>query len=217
MTRMTRMTRACLAALTLAAVVALAGCSSDDAGHDMAGHDMGAVGASDSSGASASSAAFADADVAFASDMIPHHAQAVEMVRMLDGREVSPGLARLGARIEAAQQPEITTMSGWLRQWGKPVPDASGGMDGMGGMDHATSSGMPGMMTDAEMGALEKATGEAFEQMWISMMIRHHGGAVEMARVEVSDGSYGPAIALAEDIIASQSKEILTLRDLQRG
>lgn len=220
-TRTTRTTRrAGLAVLALTAALGLAACGSDDDGHAMAGHDGGAMGASDSPGASASSAAHTEADVAFASDMIPHHAQAVEMVRMLEGRDVSPDLARLAARIEAAQQPEITTMTGWLRQWGEPVPDASGDMGdmaGMAGMDHSTSSGMPGMMTDAEMGSLEKASGEAFEQLWISMMIRHHGGAVEMARVEVSDGSYAPAIALAKDIIESQSKEILTLRDLQRG
>jgi uncharacterized protein (DUF305 family) len=49
------------------------------------------------------------------------------------------------------------------------------------------------------------------------MMIKHHQGAVDMARTEQSDGQYQPAIDLAGQIIASQSKQIDTMRQLLRS
>ena len=67
-------------------------------------------------------APFNDADVTFAQQMIPHHQQAIEMARLADGRAADPEVKNLAAAIEKAQDPEIDTMKGWLKSWGKPLP-----------------------------------------------------------------------------------------------
>jgi uncharacterized protein (DUF305 family) len=73
---------------------------------------------------------------------------------------------------------------------------------------------MPGMMSDEDMTALEKATGAEFDQMFLTMMIEHHEGAIEMARTEQADGEYADAKALAEDIETAQTEEIQTMQGL---
>ncbi|MEU1051425.1 DUF305 domain-containing protein [Streptomyces sp. NPDC005876] len=140
------------------------------------------------------------ADVAFASGMIPHHRQAVEMAGLAPGRARSAEVRRLAAEIEKAQAPEIRTLSGWLTSWGEEVPAE-------GAMDHS-AHGMGGMMTDEEMSGLAHASGTAFDTAFLTMMIEHHRGAVAMARTERADGAYAPATGLAEEIITSQSAEI---------
>ncbi len=178
------------------------------------------------------SAEFNAADVDFASGMIPHHAQALVMVDMAEGRDISPETADLMERIEAAQAPEIEQMTGWLEDWDQPVPDL-GDMSGMGSgdmsdMDHSDMdmddmddmtgmTGMTGMMSAEDMADLEAAQGSAFEQMWLSMMIEHHEGAVEMAEVEVAEGEYDEAVALAEEIIEAQEAEIAEMEALLEG
>ena len=81
----------------------------------------------------------------------------------------------------------------------------------MGDMD------MPGMATEEEMGALGEASGGAFEEMWLQMMIEHHEGAIEMAEEEVADGEFPDAVALAEDIAQAQAAEIDQMEKLLGG
>ncbi|WP_300642681.1 DUF305 domain-containing protein [Nocardioides sp.] len=186
-----------------------------------------ACGGDDDTGTAAdipADAEFNQADVDFASQMIPHHAQALVMVDMADGRDVSPETADLMERIEAAQAPEIEQMTAWLEEWDQPVPDLGDmggtGSDDMSGMDHGDMDdmdGMSGMMSAEDMADLEAAEGSAFEQMWLSMMIEHHEGAVEMAEVEVAEGEYDEAVALAEEIIEAQEAEIAEMEALLEG
>ncbi|MCX6465142.1 MAG: DUF305 domain-containing protein [Pseudonocardiales bacterium] len=156
---------------------------------------------------------FTDADVAFAQGMIPHHRQAVEMAELVAGRTENPQVLDLAARIGAAQEPEIATMTAWLEEWGADVPAGSGGMSGMdhGAMDHG---GMAGMMTPEQMTALEQASGPAFDRLFLEMMIEHHRGAVEMARVELGQGADPDALALAQQIIDTQQAEITEMESL---
>ncbi|WP_148616309.1 DUF305 domain-containing protein [Nocardioides rubriscoriae] len=165
---------------------------------------------------------FNDADVSFATDMIPHHAQAIEMVTLTEGRTLDPEVAAIAEDIRAAQSPEVEQMVDWLTAWGEDVPETSldhanadhdmGDMgsdegdegDGMGAMD----PGMPGMMSDQQMTDLEDASDADFQDLWLSMMVEHHTGAITMARAEIDNGRYPAAISLAESIVASQQAEI---------
>lgn len=150
------------------------------------------------------------ADVRFAEDMIPHHRQAVEMAALVPSRSSDPAVIDLAARIQQAQDPEITTMAGWLRDWGVAVPEGSG----HGGMDHGS---MPGMMTHEQMVQLEAARGPEFDRMWLTMMIAHHEGAVQMAGTELAEGAYPDAKALAQQIIDAQQAEIEQMQALLNG
>ncbi|NEA98028.1 DUF305 domain-containing protein [Streptomyces sp. SID13726] len=147
-------------------------------------------------------------DVSFAQGMIPHHRQAVEMARLADGRASSSQVKDLAARVEKAQGPEIRTMSGWLKTWGEDVPSS------MAGMDHSAHSGMAGMMDDADMGKLEKVSGKDFDSLFLTMMVEHHEGAVEMATAEKAKGEYKDATAMADSIVTTQNAEISEMRKL---
>jgi uncharacterized protein (DUF305 family) len=146
-----------------------------------------------------------DQDVMFARMMIPHHRQAVEMARLAEGRAADARVARLARRIEAAQAPEIRTMSGWLTAWGEPVPGESPAP-----AHHA----MPGMMSPEDMRRLAGLSGRAFDRAFLTMMIRHHEGAVAMARDELRTGVYEPARRMATAIVSSQSAEIREMKGL---
>jgi len=162
------------------------------------------------------------ADVAFASDMVQHHAQALTMVDLTAGRDLDPEVQELADGIRDAQVPEIETMVDWLTEWDEEIPatvrdhanaDEDHGM-GHGDMDTGMDGDMPGMMSAEDMTALEQAPDAQFEDLWLEMMIEHHEGAVEMARTEQTDGEYAAAIDLAEQIVESQSSEIEQMRAL---
>lgn len=148
------------------------------------------------------SSSFNDGDVAFAQSMIPHHEQAIEMADMaLDPAvKASPAVTALAKRIKAAQDPEIAQMKQWLADWSKPAQ-----MDMSGGHDMAS---MNGMMSSTDMSSLSKATGPAFDRMWLDMMVRHHQGAIAMATTVKSVGQNPDAAKLADAIITGQQREI---------
>ncbi|GAB2841803.1 hypothetical protein GCM10027074_05230 [Streptomyces deserti] len=204
--------RTALVTATAAAALVLAACGGDGSGSG--GHDGHGSVSSASAGATASAGAATGAhnaqDVAFAQGMIPHHRQALEMARLAADRAASGEVKDLAARIEKAQDPEIRTMTGWLKAWGEDVPEETSGMD------HSASghSGMAGMMSEEDMAKLEKASGQAFDTMFLTMMVEHHEGAVEMATTQKGKGQYGPAKAMAEDIVTAQTAEITEMNKL---
>lgn len=150
------------------------------------------------------------ADVTFASDMIPHHAQAVEMADLALAAAVNAEVRALATAIKGAQDPEILAMSGWLAGWGETVPVGSE----HGGGGHAPT--MPGMMSDSAMQELAKAKGSAFDRLWVQLMTEHHEGAVQMARTELTAGQNPQVKALATVIITAQTAEIATMAALAK-
>lgn len=199
MTAQRRFVRRTVLAVTVSvAALTLTACGNDGDGKA----SSGTATASDSATGSHNAA-----DVSFSKEMIQHHRQAVEMAGLAADHASSAQVKSLATKIEGAQAPEIKTMSGWLTSWGEQVPKDMSGMDS--GMNHdMSSSGTPGMMSDADMGKLEKASGADFDTMFLSMMVEHHEGAIEMAKTEKADGSYAPATELAADVITAQSAEI---------
>ncbi|WTW04778.1 DUF305 domain-containing protein [Streptomyces sp. NBC_00024] len=197
--------RTAFAAVAAAAALVLAACG----GNDSTGTASTSPGTTTS--ASVPAGEHNQADVTFAQGMIPHHRQAIAMADMAETRASSSEVKELAAQIKKAQDPEIETMSGWLRAWGEKVPE---GMDGMDGMDNGDASSMPGMMNDQQMDDMRGASGKTFDTMFLTMMIKHHEGAVDMAGTEKNQGAYGPAKALADDIITAQTAEIAQMRKM---
>jgi uncharacterized protein (DUF305 family) len=183
-----------------AALLALAGCGGNE-------HGSGHTPTSTPPASPASGATFNAADVKFATEMIPHHRQAIAMAEVAETRASSMEVKTLAEAIRKAQVPEIATMSSWLAAWGQPVPTAGAHGGGHGGM--------PGMMSDDEMRQLQGATGRAFDRMFLEMMIRHHEGAVHMANVEQREGINPDAKALAAQVATSQTAEITQMRGLR--
>ncbi|MFG2593105.1 DUF305 domain-containing protein [Streptomyces sp. NPDC048438] len=194
---------AALAAAGAAALV-LAACGGN--GGNSAGHD-GHSSASPSASASAAQGQHNAVDIAFAKGMIPHHRQAVKMADLAPSRAQSAEVKTLAGQIKKAQDPEIKTLSGWLTSWGEEVPAE-------GAMDHSMHGDSGGMMTMEDMDKLEKSSGKAFDTAFLEMMIKHHEGAVTMAKTEQRDGSYQPATGMADTIISSQTAEITQMNKL---
>jgi uncharacterized protein (DUF305 family) len=196
-----------LIGLSAAAIIALAaGCGSDDGG-DSGGTSGTDHGQSQTSTPADASAEHNDQDITFAQMMIPHHQQAVDMAKTAAEKATNPKVKDLASRIEGAQDPEIQQMTDMLKAWGASTEPS------MTGMDHGEMSG-DGMMTDEEMQQLEQATGADFDRMWVQMMIKHHQGAVTMAKTEVEQGSNSDAKALAQKIIDAQEAEIAEMQSM---
>ena len=164
---------------------------------------------------------FNRADVDFATAMIPHHAQALQMALLAQARPLPDEVRALVDRIQAAQTPEVETMTTWLTDWGKDIPatsmdhaNAGHDMEDMEGMDDTGGSDMPGMMSGEQMAELEDASDADFPKLWMTMMIEHHEGAITMAEAEQADGRFPDAIALAKSIAEGQEAEIATMEDL---
>lgn len=190
---------ALISAGIISTVLVVAGCSTEGMN--------GAPGTSPSASGSSASA-HNDSDVTFATQMIPHHQQAVEMADILLAKTgVDSRVIGLAQQIKAAQDPEIVTMTGWLTDWGQPSPDAMNG-DAMDGMT------MNGMMSQADMDALKNASGVDSSKLFLQQMTQHHQGAFDMANEELASGKDRSALALAKTIVAAQTAEIATMKDL---
>jgi uncharacterized protein (DUF305 family) len=193
-----------LIGVSAAAIIALAaGCGNDDTS-GMEDHGQSQT---STSGATATQAEHNDQDIEFAQMMIPHHQQAIDMAKMAAEKASDPKVKDLASRVEGAQDPEIQQMTDLLESWGASTETS------MPGMNHGDMSG-EGMMTDEEMQQLDQATGADFDQLWLQMMIKHHQGAVSMAKTEVERGSNADAKALAQQIIDAQEAEITEMQDM---
>lgn len=201
-----------LSATAIAGALALAGCStgtptpsatstsSASPAGSMPGMDHGP--GMMSSSAPAAGTEHNDADTMFAQGMIPHHEQAVKMSEMmLQKKDIPASVTDLAKRIQAAQAPEIETMTGWLKSWNESATMGSG---------HT----MDGMMGDDDLKQLESAQGTAAAKMFLTQMVAHHQGAVMMAKNEVSQGKNADAIKLSKNIVTAQEAEIKEMQGL---
>jgi uncharacterized protein (DUF305 family) len=156
-------------------------------------------------------AQFSKGDADFLSDMIVHHTQAIEMSGLVPERSDSEQLQKFAARIDVVQDSEIDLMSGWLEENDYAVPLTAEAGDGSGprtsGHGHDTDD-MPGMLTDAEMAALEGASGTEFDRLFLEGMIKHHEGALTMCEEVAGSGSEERVLELATNIAADQMAEI---------
>ena len=188
--------------MTLAATLAVTACGSDEAGPG-----AGALAVEDVD------AEHNEADITFAQGMVPHHEQAVEMAETALGSAEDPEVVALAEDIAAAQEPEIQSLRAMLEAWGAEAPDHMAGMD----MDDGAMDGMPGMMSAEEMDALEKTEGAEFDELWLTMMVEHHQGAVEMATAQLDGGRNQQAKDLAAAIVEAQQAEIQQMQALLGG
>ena len=201
MTSITARLTAALAAL--AAALLLSGCTSPASdGHTDHQH-------TDEPVITGAPAGYNADDVAFATNMIPHHQQAVELSALAPDRSTNQELIALSDQISAAQQPEIETMKVFLVQW-KENPDTNSGHGGHG-------QGMQGMVDTQTMTRLQSLNGAEFDRLWLESMISHHQGAIEMAKAEIANGENVDAIGLAKSIVTAQETEIGQMKQMLGG
>lgn len=165
--------------------------------------------------ATASEPRHTEADVAFMANMIGHHAQAVRIARWAPSHEASPAVLRLAERIVVGQQDEIAIMQRWLRDHGEEAPDPYTETAAAAAMAHAGH--MPGMLSADELARLDAARGAAFDRLFLTLMIRHHEGAVTMVNELFSSQGAGEddtVFRLASDVQADQTVEIRRMQSM---
>jgi uncharacterized protein (DUF305 family) len=200
--------------------VLLSACTSP-ASDEHANHQQGSE--SSQSSPAAQPAGFNDQDVDFATNMIPHHQQAIEMAAMVPERSTNPAVLKLAADISAAQGPEIETLKVFLVQWkqGADTPDPSQAPDAHqghdGGMQPMDPAAMQGMVDAAAIANLASLKGPEFDKLWMQSMISHHEGAIEMANAEIAGGANVDAKSLAQQIVTAQQGEITQMKQMLGG
>lgn len=178
--------------------------------------------------AAARMAAPGPVDIGFAQFMRGHHDQAVVMTQILLGGGATK-LAGLARSIQAAQLIEIGEMKGWLLLWGKPVLPKTASMDwmlfGKAAPDavltrylsdcRASAGGMPGLASTQELDALRRLDGDARDQLFLRLMIRHHEGALPMAHFAARNAETAVVRTLAAGIEVQQMQELAAMALLQ--
>lgn len=166
------------------------------------------------------------ADAGFARDMQVHHAQAVEMSRIIREQTDDVVIRSIAYDIAMTQQHQIGQMYGWLEEWGLPHGSGSPRMTWMAGGGHGGhGSGtaesmsspeglMPGMATPEEMAALAEATGEDAERLFLELMIDHHAAGADMAQAGVDLAEDPEVRELAQKMAEGQLIEIAEMKKL---
>jgi uncharacterized protein (DUF305 family) len=153
---------------------------------------------------------FTPADVRFMQGMIGHHAQALEMAALLPERTDREDMRLLAKRIDVSQADEIRMMQRWLEARGQEVPGPHA--------HHAPGAPlMPGMLTAEEMSHLATAKGDAFDRLFLELMIKHHEGALTMVKelyATAGAGQESEMYAFASDVDADQRMEIGRMRGM---
>lgn len=158
---------------------------------------------------------FTEADVAFMTGMIAHHAQALIMSRLAPENGASSQVQTLAARIINAQKDEIATMQQWLRDRKQPVPKIE--IKGLNlsveinGKPFTSYRKMQGVLSQKQLQELAAAQGAGFDRLFLEYMIEHHAGAVHMVdKLFRTDGAAQDeaAFRLASDIQVDQKTEI---------
>ncbi len=188
----------------LLAALLLSSCSGSEE------HQAGA-GNADEPASTAQPSGFNADDYAFATNMIPHHEQAIELSALAPERSTNQELIALARQITAAQQPEINALRVFLVQWDEN-PEDNASQSASGHHDQ-----MQGMVDDATMAKLGSLKGAEFDTLWLQSMISHHQGAIEMAEAEVANGQNVDVKRMAQTMIDAQQAEINQMNQMLGG
>jgi uncharacterized protein (DUF305 family) len=143
-----------------------------------------------------------DADVKFSLEMIPHHQQTIMLVDMAANKAATQQVTVLAASLLSAEESDIQTMRAWLTTWNSPQPmdAAHGGHD------------MPGMVSQADIKALESASGAEFDRKWLALIVKHLENGVTMSQDVLKTGLHAETKSLANHIVKNQEKQIAEVR-----
>jgi uncharacterized protein (DUF305 family) len=147
------------------------------------------------------------ADVEFMQGMIAHHAQAIYMSRMAEAHRANPRVLKLATKIDQSQVAEIRIMQEWLVHYRQEAPDTSSWR----------TMTMPGMLTEAQLKALDAATGVEFDRAFLTLMIQHHEGALQMVKDLFAKPGAGQEVdvnVFANDVVSVQTAEIGAMRQM---
>jgi uncharacterized protein (DUF305 family) len=130
----------------------------------------------------------------FLENMIPHHMEAVETSRLILSQTKDHDLSQFTKGVIDSQSKEIEQMKTWIREWFNT--------------EYSNNSNYEPMM-----GNLLDYLGTEQEKVYVEGMIRHHQGAIEMAKKALILNIRPETRLMAENIIKVQESEVKTLKD----
>lgn len=167
------------------------------------------------------------AEAGFSRDMQTHHNQGVELSLVIRDRTEDEAVRRLAYDITVTQGQQSGQMYAWLVLWDlsqagsepsmtwmtRPAPTEAGSSEGSGddhshATAHVAGEPMPGLATSAEISALTAASGVPAERAFLSLMIDHHQGAVDMAEAVLERSDNSAVRQFATAVVLSQESEI---------
>ena len=161
------------------------------------------------------------AEAGFARDMQLHHQQAVEMAMIVRDATIDPDVRLLAYDIATSQAQQSGQMFGWLAEWGlsqaatEPTmtwmsrpPLGVSHHDHAADPTHAPGSMMPGLASREQIVELSSLQGVEAERLFLTLMIAHHDGGVEMAEAIVKRSTNRVVLNLANSIVQAQSSEV---------
>jgi uncharacterized protein (DUF305 family) len=177
------------------------------------------------------------ADIAFAEATVVHHGQAVQMTGIILDKSGGAQVRALAEQTRAAQVAEIGTLLGWLKGWGRTLPAPYGTTTGTPSAEAMTGTpsaeamtGTPrtpqgttgstvhgGLLSEAQLQQLRSATGVQADKAFLSLMVVHHQGAIDLARAEIAKGANPQAKELAQTIINTQTAEITAMKGMVKA
>jgi len=187
----------------------------------LVGYSVGRLSASDSPAPTATSA-----EAGFARDMQVHHLQGAELAMIIRDRSTDEEVRRLAYDIALTQSQQAGQLYGWLTEWNLsqagPEPSMTwmtrpGRSDeghGHTGGAHTPGQRMPGLATDDQIAALTASTGVDAERMFLTLMIAHHRGAVDMAEAVQDRANAASILGFANSVIISQESEIALMESM---
>lgn len=169
------------------------------------------------------------AEAGFARDMQIHHAQAVDMAMTIYAKTDDEQLRSLAYDIATGQSAQRGEMYDWLVQWGLPQygEPMAWMTESEAGHDHGVpaTDGEPisdeemreamGMASEQELAELHAATGNEAQCQFLTLMIRHHDGAIPMVDAVLELGSDERTLAVAERMKTGQLFEIDAMTSMQ--
>ena len=178
---------------SIAVIALLAGCT---AAQDTSHSDHG-----DHSDHSESMDSMGESETMFATMMIPHHQQAIDMSELALANSSNADIKKLAQQIIDAQAHEIEQMQSWI--------------DGHGHEVHGDHD-MMGMASEDDLAKLKTLKSPEFDVLFLNLMIVHHEGALDM--VSMLDGTdRAEAKELAQHIVEVQKAEIELMNQLLAG
>jgi uncharacterized protein (DUF305 family) len=147
------------------------------------------------------------ADVRFMQNMIGHHAQAIVMAGMAPKHRASEIVLRLAQKIDISQRDEIVFMKAWLMERKQAVPTD----------EQSHTMMMPGMLTPEMMTQLGKANGREFDRLFLTFMIGHHEGALQMVKelfASPMSAQESDIFRFATDVEVDQRDEIFVMNKM---
>ena len=154
---------------------------------------------------------FVDSD--FAKRMIVHNQQGIQIAEVAEKSAVNEEVRKLAASINDELSNSTEQYINWLTEWDEEYFELSYFPEEEG---HDAYPTHPGMASLSDLHALESATGSFVDELFLRLMIAHHEGAAEMARVTADDRmQFGEMISLKNETLKNQAEEIQKMKHLQ--